>query len=71
MTHPHVAAAHVTIIARAVMRARSARLGLEFARAKDSLAAWSGQDRGDAVERRGHQPVVDPGAATFGVDDPR
>jgi hypothetical protein len=57
------------IIARAVARARRARQVPHYARA--SLAGRAGQDRSHAVERGGHQPVVDPGAATLGVDDPR
>ncbi len=58
------------IIARAVLRARRARPVPVVALANDSLADRAGQDRGDAVERSGHEPVVDPGAAALGVDDP-
>ena len=58
------------IIARAVSRAWRVRQVADFARANDSLAGWAGQDRGDAVEGGGHEPVVDPGAAALGVDDP-
>ncbi len=58
------------IIARAIVRARRAHHVLDFAQAPDSLAPRAGQDRGDAVERGGHEAVVDPGAAALGVDDP-
>jgi hypothetical protein len=52
------------IIARAVARARRARHVPEFARTANSLAGWARQGRGDAAERGGHEPVVDPGASS-------
>jgi hypothetical protein len=58
------------IIARAVTRATRARRVPDSGRTSACLAGRAGQDRGDAIERGGHEPVVDPGAATLGVDDP-
>jgi hypothetical protein len=57
------------IIARAVSRARQTGHMAKSARSHDALAGRTGQDRGDAVQRGGHEPVVDPGAAALGVDD--
>jgi hypothetical protein len=57
---------------RMILQAQLAdgRKGLGMAAVRELLAGGARQQRGHALQRGGHEAVVDSGAAALAVDDP-